>query len=110
VSSSSVHRFFWISGLRWLCHLIIDILGDLDLPLTALLANPSLKKLGNLTPILGLKLVDLLDKDSILLLSPRTLLHFGVQHLLPPVQALNIGPVLESLGYLLPVARLNVFS
>lgn len=78
-----------------------------DLPLTALLANTTLEELGDLTPVLGLELVNLFDKNAIFFFSPRAFFHIRIQDFLPAVEALDISAVFETLSNFFPVARLN---
>jgi len=83
---------------------LLDVGVQMVVPsLAALLADASFEVVGNLTPVLCAMQVHLLDQKSILLLSPRALHHFGVEHFLPAVEALDIGAVLKSLGDALPV-------
>lgn len=56
-----------------------------------------------LGPLLGAVEVDQLQKESVLDISPWPFDKGWVEHLLPPVKALHIGPPGESLGNLFPV-------
>ena len=70
----------------------------------ALFANSSREGLGYITPIFCAKLLDVVCKSIIFILAPRTFDHGWVQNFLPPVQALDIGPLVKEGGDSLPVS------
>lgn len=51
--------------------------------------------------------MDFFDKDAVFFLCPRTFFHFWVEHFLPTVEALDVGPISEALSNLLPITRLR---
>lgn len=72
-------------------------------PFATLLANSPRKSLSDIAPILGPELIHIFREFLILFLGPRTLDHRWVEYLLPPVEALDVGPVVKIRCYLLPV-------
>lgn len=79
--------------------LFIAPLGLLDLrvqmivpALPALLAYPSGEVLCNLSPLRRSVGAHQLDDQPVLLFSPRALHQTWIEHLLPPMQALNVSP------------------
>jgi hypothetical protein len=70
---------------------------------SALFANSSGQSLCNVTPIFCAKLFDIKCKPIIFILTPRSFDHGWVQNFLPPVQALDISPLIKERGYSLPV-------
>ena len=83
----------------------LDIRVQMIMPsLSALLANSSRQSLCNVTPIFCAKLFDIISKPIILLLAPWSLYHGWIQNFLPPVQALDVGPLIEKGGNSLPVS------
>jgi len=84
--------------------------GSLDsdyLPFTALFADSPRKMGSDLTPGLGTVLLDTLHEDTILFFSPRALYHLWVEHLLPPMETLNVCAVFELFCNFLPVFGLD---
>lgn len=71
--------------------------------LAALLPDATFEVVRDLGPILGPVSMNLLNQQSVFLLGPRALHHLGVQHLLPPVQALDIRTELKALSNAFPV-------
>ena len=63
--------------------------------------------LSDLRPVGRAVLFDILNQGSVFFLRPRAFDHLRVQYLLPSVQALDIGPIVESFSYLFPVSRLH---
>ena len=79
----------------------------LNLPLSALLPNASVKSLSDLAPVLGSVLLHIVDEGTVFLLGPRAFDHLRVEDFLPAVEALNIGSFVQSFSDTLPIFRLN---
>lgn len=71
--------------------------------LPALLADATRQMVGNFGPKMRSVYADQVQKKSVLDVSPGSLYQVGVEYLLPPMQALHIGPPLQRLSNLLPV-------
>ena len=78
-----------------------------EIPFSALLSNSAGEGLGDLTPILGSIAFNHIDEDVVLLLGPGTLHHCGVEDFLPPVEALDVGSVVEETCDSFPIFSLN---
>ena len=70
---------------------------------STLLANSAGKVLGNLCPLFGSSLLDKLDDQLVLELSPRALDELRVEYFLPSVQTLYVGASFELARDLLPL-------
>mmetsp|Transcript_3158 Transcript_3158/g.9795 ORF Transcript_3158/g.9795 Transcript_3158/m.9795 type:complete len:215 (-) Transcript_3158:225-869(-) len=88
----------------------LDVRVEVVVPaLAALLANAARQVTRNHAPLLGAMLQHQAQDLVVLLLRPRPLDEVRVEHLLPAVQALNIGAVGEEFGDLFPVlARVDL--
>jgi hypothetical protein len=88
--------------------LFLDVGVQMVVPaLPALFADPAWQLLADLAPVFGPFILDHPHELGILFVSPRSFHKVRIEHRLPPVQALDIAPVLEVLGDLLPVLGLN---
>lgn len=74
---------------------------------STLLAYSSMKVLSDKRPIFRTVLHNHLPDDFVFLCSPRPLHQDRVEHLLPPVEALNIGPILEKRCNFFPISSLR---
>lgn len=72
--------------------------------LSTLLTYSSWESLSDLRPIPSSIFGHLFLKRSIFFLTPRSLNKSRIQHLLPPMKALNISSVVKMTGDVLPVA------
>lgn len=63
----------------------------------ALFPDSSRQVLRDLCPFLRSALLDEVQNEAILLLRPRALNQVRIEHFLPPMQALHIGPPRETL-------------
>lgn len=72
-------------------------------PFSALLANSAWKCLRDVAPIFGPKFHHIFRELFILFLTPRSFDHRRIQNLLPAVQALHVGPLVQVGSDLLPV-------
>lgn len=71
--------------------------------LTALLADAAVEGRSDLGPFLGALLLDEHQDHAVFVFGPGAFHQTGVQHLLPPVQALHVSAARQILSNLLPV-------
>lgn len=74
---------------------------------SALLSYPTRKILGNKTPILCFIFPDIFYQLLVLLRCPWSLYHIRIENLLPPVQALNVCPIVKISCNPFPIFSLN---
>ena len=75
-----------------------------------LLPDAAVEVLGNCGPLLRLVLIHELEEKQVFFFAPRALDQVRIQHLLPPVQTLNIGTLVQLLCDLLPIFASELFD
>jgi hypothetical protein len=77
------------------------------LPFSALLSNPARECCSYLAPVVRPILLHHVNESLVLLVSPWTLHHGGVEDLLPPVKTLNVSSIVKERGYPFPILCLK---
>jgi len=74
-------------------------------PFTALLPNSSWQGFSDVAPVLGTELGHIFREFLVFFVAPRTLYHRGVQYFLPPMEALDVGALVQEGCNAFPVFR-----
>jgi hypothetical protein len=72
-------------------------------PLTTLFSNSARQSLSDIAPVFGAELMNIFRQFFVFLLTPWSFHHWWIQDFLPPMQTLNICPLIEMRSNSLPV-------